>query len=78
MVSAGNVHTAAIRSDNLLFAWGGNTSSGRHGARTGFLGDNTSDSKSSPVQVGSMQWTSVSAGFGHTMGISAEIELLPI
>jgi len=53
-ISTGGTHTIALRSDNLLFAWGLNTS--------GQLGDNTAISKSSPVQIGTSSWTAVTAG----------------
>jgi alpha-tubulin suppressor-like RCC1 family protein len=49
--SLGN--TVAIRSGGTLFAWGYNI--------YGQIGDNTSVSKSSPVQIGSSSWTAVSA-----------------
>lgn len=45
---------AAIRSDGLLFTWGGNGS--------GQLGDGTIVGKNSPVQVGSAAWVDVSMG----------------
>ena len=57
-VAAGGTHTAAIRSDYLLFAWGVGTN--------GQLGDGTAVTKSSPVQVGSSSWTTVSAGGDFT------------
>jgi alpha-tubulin suppressor-like RCC1 family protein len=60
-VSAGRSHTAAIRSDGLLFTWGRNN--------RGQLGDTTVTSRSSPVQIGSSSWTAVSAGSYHTAAI---------
>lgn len=45
---------AAIRSDGLLFTWGGNAG--------GQLGDGTTVGKNSPVQVGSGTWVDVSMG----------------
>jgi alpha-tubulin suppressor-like RCC1 family protein len=59
-VSAGSNHTAAIRSDGLLFAWGLATS--------GQLGDGSIVNKSSPVQIGSSSWIQISAGRYHTIG----------
>ena len=56
-ISAGDGHTLAIRNDNTLWAWGLNN--------LGQLGDNTSVWKSSPVQLGSGSWSSVSAGAGN-------------
>jgi len=60
-ISAGN-HSAAIRSDGLLFTWGPD--------QTGALGNNTSAiNESSPIQIGTSSWTSVSAGGTHTAAI---------
>jgi alpha-tubulin suppressor-like RCC1 family protein len=55
-VSAGNNHTAGIKTDGTLWLWGCGTS--------GQLGDNTTTNKSSPVQTvsGGANWRSVSAG----------------
>jgi alpha-tubulin suppressor-like RCC1 family protein len=53
--------SAAIRNDGMLFAWGLNSS--------GQVGDNTTENKSSPVQIGSSSWISVCAGSNMTMAI---------
>jgi len=60
-VSAGEVHTLALRANGSAWAWGSN---GTPGFSNGFLGDNTTVSKSSPVGVvgGFSDWTQVSAG----------------
>jgi alpha-tubulin suppressor-like RCC1 family protein len=61
-VSAGGSHTAAIRSDGLLFTWGS--------AATGRLGNGTTTvNRSSPVQIGSDLWNSVSAADAHSAAI---------
>jgi alpha-tubulin suppressor-like RCC1 family protein len=60
-ISSGKSHTAAIRSDNLLFTWGRNNS--------GQLGVGDTIDRSSPVQVGTSSWLAVSAGFEHTAAI---------
>jgi len=52
-IEAGTNHTLALR-QNLLFAWGLNSS--------GQIGDNTTISKSSPVQIGSATYIDVNAG----------------
>ena len=69
-VSAGSTHTAAIRSDGLLFTWGLG-SSGRLGLGT--LGGTTN--RSSPTQVGTSSWTQVSAGATHTAAIRSDNKL---
>jgi alpha-tubulin suppressor-like RCC1 family protein len=57
-------HVIAIRSDNLLFAWGSNG--------TGQLGDETITARSSPVQVGSSSWIAASAGEGNSVAIRSD------
>jgi len=56
-VSAGRFHTMAIRYNDTLWAWGSNSS--------GQLGDSTTTSRNSPVQI-SGTYTSVSAGSNST------------
>ena len=55
-VAGGGQHTAAVKTDGTLWCWGRNTQ--------GQLGDNTSDSKSSPVQTvaGGTNWKQVACG----------------
>ena len=55
---------AAIRSDGALFTWGVNLN--------GSLGDGTSTSRSSPVQIGTSSWTSVKAGASHFGAIRSD------
>jgi alpha-tubulin suppressor-like RCC1 family protein len=55
-VSAGSTHTAAIRSDGLLFEWG----LGANGALA--VTPTDTNNRSSPVQVGTSSWNAVSAG----------------
>lgn len=64
--SAGGSHSAAVKSDGTLWLWG-------LGA-AGRLGDNTTVSKSSPVQTisGGNNWKSVSAGCAHTLAIKTD------
>ena len=63
-VSAGNQHTAAIRTTGSIWTWGFNGK--------GQLGDNTIVDKSSPVSVvgGFTNWCSVSAKY-HTAAINS-------
>ena len=62
-ISAGNSHTAAVRTGGSAWAWGCNGS--------GQLGDNTITSRSSPVSVvgGFSDWCQISAGHHHTAAI---------
>jgi len=75
-ISAGRVHTAAIRSDNLLFTWGVNGTV-NNGFGAGRLGDGTTTSRNSPVQIGTSSWVAVAAGTYHTLGLFPQLELLP-
>jgi alpha-tubulin suppressor-like RCC1 family protein len=65
-VAGGEMHTAAIKTDGTLWAWGLNSS--------GQLGDNTTVSKSSPVQTiaGGTNWKQVAAGYSHTTAIKTD------
>ena len=67
-VSAGGLHTVAIRTDGSLWAWGSND--------FGQLGYGTDDEEnfiSTPIQVGTYtDWASVSAGGEYTIAIRAD------
>ena len=54
--------SAAIDITGALYVWGSNT--------VGNLGDGTTINKSSPVQIGTSSWTTVSVGLSHTAGIT--------
>jgi alpha-tubulin suppressor-like RCC1 family protein len=64
-VSAGTSHTAAVRQNGTLWAWGSNTN--------GRLGDGTTVNKSSPVSVigGFTDWCQVAAGTFNTIALRA-------
>ena len=64
-VSCGSGHTAAIKTDGTLWAWGVNY---------GNLGDNTSTRKSSPVQTvaATTNWKQVACGNGGTYAIKTD------
>ena len=64
-VSAGQIHSAGVRTNGTAWAWGGNG--------FGRLGDNTEVDKSSPVSVvgGFTDWIQVSGGTSHTVGLRA-------
>lgn len=69
-VSANSSHSIAIRSDGNLFGWGFNASYQ--------VGDNTTITKSSPVQITSGINTSfnvISAGFDHNLALSTTNKL---
>lgn len=68
-VAAGASHTAALKNDGTVWAWGGNF--------FGQLGDNTKIDKSVPVQVrdqfGNISTvSSISAGGGHTLALKSD------
>jgi alpha-tubulin suppressor-like RCC1 family protein len=64
-VNCGSNHTAAIKnSDSSLWLWGANTE--------GQLGNSSTDSKSSPIQImNGSEWNMVACGYAHTAAINA-------
>ena len=64
-VSCGDYHTLAIKSDGALWGWGYNG--------YGQVGDGTTNSRSSPVQIGSRtDWVKIAAGYYGSIGITAD------
>jgi len=65
-VSAGNLHTLAIKTDGTLWTWGSNA--------YGQLGDNTSTNRSIPVTTfaGGTNWKQVACGQIHTAAIKTD------
>lgn len=64
-VSAGALHTAAIRYDGTLWAWGNNSFCQ--------VGDSSLTNRSSPVQIGTRtDWQQVSCGYTHTLAITQD------
>ena len=64
-ISGGDSHTAAVRANGTVWAWGSNFA--------GQLGDNTATGRSSPVSVvgGFTDWVTVNAGGAHTAAVRA-------
>ena len=64
-VSGGTYHSAGIRANGTIWAWGLNNK--------GQLGDGTTTNKSSPVSVvgGFTDWIQLSSGYQHTTAIRA-------
>ena len=67
-IAAGNGHTVMLRSDGTIWTNGSNTA--------GQLGDGTTISRTTPVQVGLIAnttgWVAVAAGDGHTLALKAD------
>ena len=64
-ISAGSYHTAAIKTDGSLWAWGTNG--------FGQLGDSTNTTRNSPNHIGTeTNWKTVSAGSYHTAAIKTD------
>ncbi len=63
-VAAGANHTLALRNDGTVWAWGDNS--------RGQLGDNTTQSRSSPAQVGGLSnIIAIAGGERHSLALSA-------
>ena len=65
-ISAGSSHTVAIKSDGTLWAWGRNI--------YGELGEGTTTSSLVPIQesTAATDWSSVSAGWSHTVALKSD------
>lgn len=64
-ISSGWMHSAAIKKDGSLWAWGNNSS--------GLLGDGTTETRMQPIQIGSdKDWAKVYAGWGATFAIKKD------
>ena len=64
-VAAGQLNTAAIKTDGTLWIWGGNGS--------GQLGNNTTVTRSTPVTTfaGGTNWKQVAGGSTHTLAVTS-------
>ena len=62
-VSAGDAHTAGIRTDYTIWAWGYNSS--------GQVGDQTTINRSSPIQVSTSSYSVIAAGSNFTQAIKS-------
>jgi alpha-tubulin suppressor-like RCC1 family protein len=65
-ISCGRNHSAAVKTDGTLWAWGQNY--------YGQLGDDTTDDRSSPVQTitGGYNWKQVACGYAQTAAIKSD------
>ena len=64
-IAAGNLHTAAVKTDGTLWVWGSNSQ--------GQVGDGTVVNKSSPVQIGALTtWSQIVAGEQHTAAVKTD------
>jgi alpha-tubulin suppressor-like RCC1 family protein len=64
-VSAGFYHSASVKTDGTLWAWGYNTS--------GQIGNGTTTNVSSPVQIGALTtWANVSCGGYFTLAVKTD------
>jgi alpha-tubulin suppressor-like RCC1 family protein len=65
-IGKGSQHTVGIRTDETLWAWGGNT--------WGQLGDNTTVDKSTPVQniLLDTNWKQAAAGWRHSVALKTD------
>jgi len=65
-VGAGTSHSLAVKSDGTVWAWGGNSGSGQ-------LGDGTTTTRTTPVQVSGLSGVvSVGAGGSHSLAVKAD------
>ncbi|MCL2680805.1 MAG: Ig-like domain-containing protein, partial [Coriobacteriia bacterium] len=65
VVSAGNEHSIALKTDGTLWAWGGGTATG--------LGISFAERQETPAQVGTAtNWAAISAGGTHSMAIRSD------
>jgi alpha-tubulin suppressor-like RCC1 family protein len=62
--SAGNDHSAGIKTDGTLWTWGKNNK--------GQLGDGTTEDKLVPAKIGADKWVFVSAAGAHVAGIKED------
>lgn len=61
----GKGHTIALKTDNTLWAWGGNS--------FGQLGDGTTTDKQIPIQIGTdVNWASITTGHNHSLAIKTD------
>jgi hypothetical protein len=68
-ITAGGYHSAALKTDGSLWAWG-------HNYFYGQVGDSTYTNRNTPVRIGTANdWATVAAGDFHTMALKADNSL---
>ena len=68
-IAAGYNHTLATKTDGTLWAWGNN---GFAGINFGGLGQNNTTQYSSPVQIPGTTWSSIAAGYQHSLATKTD------
>ncbi|MCF8208340.1 MAG: Ig-like domain-containing protein [Rhodoferax sp.] len=66
-IAAGNAHVLAIRTDNVLFAWGDNSS-----GQLGSAEPTVSKESLAPIKIPDGEWVAVAAGAAHSLGITTD------
>ncbi|MCA1963146.1 MAG: hypothetical protein LDL31_04280, partial [Prosthecobacter sp.] len=64
IAASSNAHSLATKHDGTLWAWGLNSNSQ--------IGDGTTTSRTSPVQVAGTGWVAVAAGSFHSLGLKSD------
>lgn len=75
-VAAGGWHSLATKSDGTLWSWGRNycsAASCEGHIYTGMLGDNTTENRNAPVQIGAAKsWSVISSGYTGNAAIATD------
>ena len=67
-IAAGELHSLAIKTNGTLWVWGTNLYS-----QLGISSSNTSDFRSSPVQIGTLtNWSQISTRYRHSLAVKTD------